>query len=176
MDMDGRRWVAFALLVSWTAACAGAGTAGLERDRSPSPGATSLPASTVPTDPDAAAPAPTLPNVREVAGGFVVDPVEPAPDREEMVGRAALVWHVVPASPSTYGPQERDLITTRFVVDKGGCAEVVAERREAVFAGSRSLTAGGEEREHVLVLLARGVGDGHQAFGEEVAALALRAE
>lgn len=38
------------------------------------------------------------------------------------------------------------------------------------------LAAGREEGEHVLVLLARGVGDGHHPLGEEIAALALRAE
>lgn len=38
------------------------------------------------------------------------------------------------------------------------------------------LATGGEEPECVLALLARGVGDGHEALGEQIAALALRTE
>jgi hypothetical protein len=40
----------------------------------------------------------------------------------------------------------------------------------------RGVATGGQEGEHVPLLLACGVGDGHQVFGEGVAALALGAE
>src|SRR5678816_1853747 len=50
------------------------------------------------------------------------------------------------------------------------------EQRRRAGAVELRLAAGGEEREHVLALLAGSVGHGHEALGKQVAALALRAE
>jgi hypothetical protein len=79
------------------------------------------------------------PELREVGAGFAVDPREPAPSRREMAGKAALVWDVLPAKPNPSGPRDRDTTRTRFVVEKNGRAEVVAERGEAVMTGGGTL-------------------------------------
>src|SRR5262249_56519717 len=50
------------------------------------------------------------------------------------------------------------------------------EQRRRAGTVELRLAAGGEEREHVLALLARGVGNGHEPLGEQVAALALGAK
>src|SRR5690606_27249591 len=42
--------------------------------------------------------------------------------------------------------------------------------------GARGRAAGGQEGEHVALLLTRGVGDSHQVFGEDVAAVTLSPE
>ena len=79
------------------------------------------------------------PAVREVAEGYAVEPREPVPRRPEMAGQAALVWQTIPAPPNPSGPTERDLTVTRYVLQKDGHAELVAERGEALFASGASL-------------------------------------
>jgi hypothetical protein len=79
------------------------------------------------------------PAIREVGAGFAVEPRGPAPSRPEMAAKAALVWEVTPAKPNPRGPRDRDTTTTRFVVEKDGRGEVVAERGEAVMTGGGAL-------------------------------------
>ena len=51
-----------------------------------------------------------------------------------------------------------------------------AKQRGRRHVVARGIAARGQEGEHVALLLARGVRDGHQVFGEGVAALALCTE
>ena len=83
--------------------------------------------------------APPAPTVREVDEGWAVEPREPPPVRPKMAGEAALVWQTTPAPPNPNGPRDRDTTTTRYLVEKNGRAEVVAERGEAVFSSKSSL-------------------------------------
>ena len=55
---------------------------------------------------------------------------------------------------------------------RGGGRE---QRRRRATGGVR-LAAVGEKRQDILALLARGVGDGHQPLGKQIASIALRPE
>jgi hypothetical protein len=50
------------------------------------------------------------------------------------------------------------------------------KQRRGAGAGGVRLAAASEERQDILALLARGMGDGHQPLGEQVASITLRPE
>jgi hypothetical protein len=126
-------------LFTLLAACATSTPAPVEVVAVPPPTAAPLVSTPEPPASSAAPEAPPPLQVRQVNAGWALEPRDPAPARPEMPGEAALVWEVIPAPPNRSGPIERDTTITRFVVQKDGRAEIVAQRDEAVFSSGASL-------------------------------------